>query len=358
MGVRDTFYPLVIACLVVDGVAVALRLWARSIKKALGYDDVAMIFSLIGFIVFCAMELQAMRYGIGATKMEAGFDPVKAAMFFTTAQVVYILTTGISKLGVGLVLFRLASGAGMRLVRIILTISMVIVTLWCLVTALIFGLQCRPLSVAWGVGKGSCLSTAVLGTTGLALSGMDVTISWFYALLPIYMLYKTQLRLRLKIMIMVLLGLGAVSSIAIIIRLKYLVELSRLASASGGLASQASVETTLEGTVYSILEIGLSILAASSTALRPLLKRIPCLGDVASDGPPKPNGFGSLNTFGNDSHDKGPAYRLEDRTVFDAGSQESIMPARPTEIITQTDVELIYSSANMKKARARDGDSW
>lgn len=60
---------------------------------------------------------------------------------------------------------------------------MIIVTLWCLVTTLIFGLQCRPLSVAWGVGEGSCLSTSVLGTTGLALSGMDVTISWFYAVL-------------------------------------------------------------------------------------------------------------------------------------------------------------------------------
>ncbi|KAM0413856.1 hypothetical protein ACHAPD_007098 [Fusarium lateritium] len=159
----------------------------------------------------------------------------------------------------------------MRAVRIILIITMVIVTLWRLVVALIFGLQCRPLSVAWGVGEGKCLSTSVLGTTVLALSGMDVTISWFYALLPVYMLYKTQLRLKLKIMIMVLLGLGAVSSIAIIVRIKYLVGLSKLTSASGGLATQDAAETTLEGTIYSILEIALSILAASLTALRPLL---------------------------------------------------------------------------------------
>lgn len=69
----------------------------------------------------------------------------------------------------------------MKIVRRALAFSMIIVSLWCLVTALIFGLQCRPLSVAWGVGEGSCLSTAFLGTTGLALSGMDVTISWLYA---------------------------------------------------------------------------------------------------------------------------------------------------------------------------------
>ncbi|KAL6915619.1 hypothetical protein FSST1_007114 [Fusarium sambucinum] len=324
MGVRDSYYPLVIACLVVDGVAVGLRLWVRSVKKAIGYDDVVMLLSLVGFIIFCAMELQAIRYGIGATVMKDSFDPIKAAMFFTTAQIAYILTTGLSKLGVGLVLFRLAKGANMRAVRIILIISMVVVTLWCLVTTLIFGLQCRPLSVAWGVGEGKCLSTSVLGTTGLALSGMDVTISWFYALLPVYMLYKTQLRLKIKIMIMVLLGLGAVSSIAIIVRIKYLVGLSRLTSASGGLATQDAVETTLEGTIYSIIEIALSILAASLTALRPLLMKIPGFGD----GPSQP-ALGSPITFGQGSDSKGPSYRLDDRDISVADSQENIVPTRP-----------------------------
>ncbi|KAM0208080.1 hypothetical protein ACHAQD_011782 [Fusarium lateritium] len=86
------------------------------------------------------MELEAIRYGIGMTTMEDGFDPIQAAMYFTTAQLVYIITTGISKLGVGLVLFRLTSGTDMRIVRVTLMVSMIIVTLWCLATALIFGL--------------------------------------------------------------------------------------------------------------------------------------------------------------------------------------------------------------------------
>ncbi|EXK80666.1 hypothetical protein FOQG_14803 [Fusarium oxysporum f. sp. raphani 54005] len=327
MGLRDAYYPLVIASLVIDGIAVGLRLWARSIKKAIGYDDIAMMFSLVGFIIFCAMEVQAIRYGIGATTIEPDFDLTKAAMFFTAAQIVYILTTGISKLAVGLVLFRLANGASMKIVRRALAVSMIIVSLWCLVTALIFGLQCRPLSVAWGVGEGSCLSTAFLGTTGLALSGMDVTISWFYALFPIYMLYRTQLRLKLKIMVMVLLGLGAVSSIAIIVRLKCLIDLSRLSLASGGLATQEAVETTLEGTIYSILEIGLSILAASLTALRPLLKTLKCFRAVSSDNPHRSRALDSMNTLGNGSYTRGTAYRLDDRNVSDADSQENIIPS-------------------------------
>ncbi|WXC61486.1 hypothetical protein SNK03_007358 [Fusarium graminearum] len=325
MCIRDTYYPLLIACLVVSGIAVGLRLWVRIVKKAIGYDDVVMLLSLTGFIIFCAMELQAIRYGVGATVMEDGFDPTKAAIFFTIAQIAYILTTGLSKLGVGLVLFRLASGANMRGVRIILIISMIIVTLWFLVITLIFGFQCRPLSVGWGVGEGACLSTSALGTTGLALSGMDVIVSWFYALLSVCMLYKTQLRLKIKIMIMVLLGLGAVSSIAIIVRIKYLVDSSRLTWASESLTTQDSVEITLEGTVYSILEIALSILAASLTALRPLLMKIPGLrGD-----PSRRVGLGSVITFGHGGDRKIPSYCLDDRDISVIDSQEHIVPERP-----------------------------
>ncbi|KAF4435944.1 hypothetical protein F53441_13372 [Fusarium austroafricanum] len=325
MAPRDAYFPLVISLIVVDSIAVGLRLWARSLKKALGYDDYTMT----------------------------------VALYFTTAPIVYILTTGITKLGVGLVLYRLANGADMRIVRIILLISMVILVLWFLVTDLIFALQCRPLSVAWGVGKGDCVSTAVLGATGICISAMDMAISWFYALLPIYMLYRTQLPLKLKIMVIILLGLGALSSIVIIVRLKYLLILNKMTAASGGLATQDAVLITIEGTIYSILEIGLSILAASLTALRPLLKKIPCLGDVTRNGS-GPKDFGSLVTFGNSGqHNKGPAYRLEDRGVIsDADSQENIIPTRPNEIVKQTDVELSYSPADMKRAKVRDGEAW
>lgn len=139
------------------------------------------------------------------------------------------------------------------------------------------------------------------------------------------MLYKTQLRLKIKIMIMGLLGLGAVSSIAIIVRIKYLVDLSRLTSASGGLTTQDAVEITLEGTVYSILEIALSILAASMTALRPLLMKIPGF----KDDPSHPAGLGSVITFGHGSVRKIPSCQLDDRDASVVDSQEHIIPTRP-----------------------------
>lgn len=67
---------------------------------------------------------------------------------------------------------------------------------------------------------------------------------------------------------------------------------------------------------YSTHEIGLSILAASLTALRPGFRNSTSLSA----------GLGSLVTFGHGTSNKGPAYRLEDRDVSVVDSQENIVP--------------------------------
>ena len=156
---------------------------------------------------------------------------LKARQYFTIAQVVYVLTTGISKLAIALVLYRLAHGAGIRLLNLILTVSMVVVSAVALVVALIIGLQCRPLSVAWGVGSGTYMSTTIIANAAMVLSAVNVAASWLYGvrkntgpffslglsanrfglqLLPVWMLYKTQMPIRLKVTVLFLLRLGAV----------------------------------------------------------------------------------------------------------------------------------------------------
>lgn len=101
--------------------------------------------------------------------------------FFTCAQVVYILATGISKIGIGLVLHRLSDHSGMILVQWVLRVSMAVVGLASLAVGLLFALQCQPLSVAWGEGEGTCISTETIGTSAMVLSVVDMTVSWLYA---------------------------------------------------------------------------------------------------------------------------------------------------------------------------------
>lgn len=42
MAVRDAYYPLGITLVVVDGLAVALRIWARKVKGSIGYGNYTM----------------------------------------------------------------------------------------------------------------------------------------------------------------------------------------------------------------------------------------------------------------------------------------------------------------------------
>ena len=99
--------------------------------------------------------------------------------YFLIVQLVYMITLYISKLSVALVLVRLAENR--KHVRLALQISMGILTVWTAVTVLTVALQCRPLSVAWGEGTGTCVSGTIISNTGYSFSSMDIAMSWFYA---------------------------------------------------------------------------------------------------------------------------------------------------------------------------------
>ncbi|KAG9253039.1 uncharacterized protein F5Z01DRAFT_637792 [Emericellopsis atlantica] len=78
---RDAYYPLGITFVVLNTIACGLRLWVRILKRALGYDDLALGISFIGFVVFVAMELVAIQNGIGLDPLalEPHQDPITAA---------------------------------------------------------------------------------------------------------------------------------------------------------------------------------------------------------------------------------------------------------------------------------------
>ncbi|CAK7234497.1 hypothetical protein SCUCBS95973_008957 [Sporothrix curviconia] len=309
MAARDVYYPLIITFLVLNSIVVLLRIYTRIFSKSLGYDDGLMVLALIGFIIFGVMELNAIHYGIGATITEDWFNPIEAAKYFTIAQLLYIMASGITKLAVALVLHRLTAHASdgnggsnnMRFARIGLLITMAVTIIFTVVLTLIFAQQCRPLSVAWGVGTGTCMTTSTIGQAALALSIEDVLTNWFMSLLPVYMLWQTAIPFKVKMSVIVLLGFGAVSSVATIIRLKYVVEIQHMSSADGLAAAQV-IETTLTATIYSILEVALSIFAASLSALRPLMRRVGIFSDLSTGGSnTKSGGSHPLRTFGQSS---------------------------------------------------------
>ncbi|KAK8113501.1 hypothetical protein PG984_014027 [Apiospora sp. TS-2023a] len=336
MAARDAYFPLIITFIILDSIAVGLRFKVRNSKGAVGYDDFAMLLSFVGFVLFGAMELTAVRHGIGAAVMEPTFDPTNAAKYFTIAAFVYLLASGVSKVGVGLVLYRLANSTDMLNMRRFL---------------------------AWDLtdtAPGSCLPVSIIGTAGIVISAGDVffttvfaaCVSFFYQLKqeytytnqypqlsPVYMLRKVQIHFKLKLSILALLGLGLVSTVMTIIRLKYVITVAKMTSETG-IAGPGIINITLEATIYSVLEVATSILAAAMTALRPLLVKLPCFRSVGSGGDSYPKH--PAEPLG----PRGPAYRLHDMATDNSGteSREHIVRHSGPNIRKKTEFEVVYGS--------------
>ncbi|KAL6793127.1 hypothetical protein V8C40DRAFT_237865 [Trichoderma camerunense] len=329
MSPRDSFWSVMVAFVVINSVTVGLRLWLRITSGSFGYDDWATCVAFGVFVVFCAFEFQALGYGYGATEMLPGYNPILAAEFFVIAQLLYLVAQLAAKISVALVLYRIATMA--PLIRKILIASMVILSIVSIVSIFIFGFQCRPLSVAWGVGTGTCLPGSTIANTAYAVSAADILFSWLYGLMPIYLLWSVQISMRTKIVVSVLLGFGAVSCIATILRLNYAIMVSSLPSTA---AAQA-VNLLLTATIYSATEVGLAIFCASLAALKPLLKFIPWIPGSSK---------GTSKFESNNLEPRGPSIRLQDRHA-DTGSEESILPSNQQHHIQKTThYEVSYES--------------
>ncbi|KAK1240129.1 hypothetical protein MKX08_007571 [Trichoderma sp. CBMAI-0020] len=316
---RHSFWAVMVAFVVMNTVAVGLRLWLRISSQSFGYDDYATGVAYGVFILFCAFEFRALDYGYGATDLQPGHNPTLAA------ELLYLIAQLVAKISVALVLYRIATMA--PLVRRVLIGSMVVMSIVSVVAIFMFAFQCRPLSVAWGVGTGTCLPGSTIANVAYAVSAADILFSWLYGLLPIYLLWSVQISMRTKIVVSILLGFGAVSCIATILRLNYAIEVSRVSST----ASEQAVNLLLTATIYSAAEVGLAIFCASLAALKPLLKFIPWV----------PGSSKGTSKFDSSLEPRGPSIRLQDRQV-ENGSEESILHNTPRHIQKTTHYEVHY----------------
>ncbi|KAI0485480.1 hypothetical protein F4859DRAFT_384096 [Xylaria cf. heliscus] len=306
---RDSLPPAIYTFLALNTVAVGLRVFVRTcMSKSFGYDDYAMVLAFAGFITLCSLTLVSLANGYGET-----LGP-EAVRYFVASTITYVIVLYVAKLSVALVLLRIAVTS--KGVRILLICSMVVLTVWTTVTTFIVAFQCVPLSVAWGVGQGTCLPAAVLANTGYSISAMDIASSFLYAGLPAYLLKGVQLSARVKASIIVLLGLGVASSVVTIIRLKYLVDVGNLKSPTGVEAANAYLTTF----VYSITEVGLTLFTGSLAALRPLLKLVP-FGQTTGKGY---GTYGASTKQSGVRDEMGNNMKLQD--FNDAESQDFIVP--------------------------------
>jgi hypothetical protein len=133
------------------------------------------------------------------------------------------------KLSIGIFLLRLATQK-----RYIYTIygSLFVISVWSVVLFLWNMFQCHPVAAVWDYTillkdtNSFCVGADQIVNAAYALSVMTILSDWLYALLPIPMIWNVKMTTQAKATVIAVLGLGVFASVATLIRLKFLADLT------------------------------------------------------------------------------------------------------------------------------------
>ncbi|EMD58555.1 hypothetical protein GGP41_006014 [Bipolaris sorokiniana] len=259
---------LIITLLILTYLSVGLRIWARyRVTKSPGWDDAAMIATLMLFTVYCALIL-AMNFRVKSVKLWSQTSIRTTLILVQLSEVFYLLTTTFLKVSLGLFFLRVLTKKWQKHVfHTVLTIGV----LYGFFYFFIVLFQCGdPRRIADGfIQKTSdkCLPQALRMSTGYIYGIINVLADWTFVLIPISVLMDSDLDRRSKMSVGIVMALGAVGSVSSIMRLVYLDGLDM--STMESLNAQA-----VKATIWATAEPGTGIIAASIAILRPLFRQI------------------------------------------------------------------------------------
>ncbi|KAI4853141.1 integral membrane protein [Aureobasidium sp. EXF-8845] len=276
LGVMITFWIL-------TWVIVGLRVYVRTVMiKSFGRDDVAMIVTLLLFTGYLSCQAAAVTHGIGRHRKDIPEEDLPigfAAWMF--AEVFYTASASVLKVAVGLFLERITQNkTHILIIRIMMGATMLIGTIYLFVALF----QCTPISFYWDFSpnaKGHCISPLVLVVISYIASVLNGAADFFFGILPIFI--DLNMRRNTKIVVAAILGFAAIGSLSTLVRLPYVKQL--------GTYKGEFLYTSTYIALWSTVEVGIGISAASLATLRPLVQKVfpTLLPDAPSSGPTNSN---------------------------------------------------------------------
>ncbi|KAH8601073.1 hypothetical protein B0O99DRAFT_491897, partial [Bisporella sp. PMI_857] len=258
---------LISALLVICWTFASLRLYVRLfLSKSFGADDALLITSMISFTIYSAFALTAIKYGVGRHPSDVILADLPNALYFWwLATLLYTTTLYFVRLCIAVFLYQLAAR---RAHRVIIWVTMAIVTAYSLFYFFLTIFQCTPPQYFWrrfgGMKGGKCLQADIFPGATYGHSTVSAVADWVLAGLPIWLIWDLQMNFRTKVSVGVLLGMGMIAGVAAIIRIPYIRILS---------TGDEFLWNVVDVSLWSFVEAGLGIIAASASALRPLFKR-------------------------------------------------------------------------------------
>ncbi|RGP81031.1 hypothetical protein FLONG3_820 [Fusarium longipes] len=258
-GLGQTLLILTIIFLILTSIVVILRCFTRAKYRIFGIDDALMLVGWMLHVAFSGIAMKAIFTGLG-TKDEHLNDYLqsKARHWLWIGQIIYSLSLLPLKSSICVTLLRIAVLKAHRIIAWGTLVFTVVST--GIVTVGLFAI-CRPISAqAIGADAGSCPPQAVI--VGYLVTASAVVTDWICALLPIFMLYKSNMKKATKISVSIILGLASLASLCTIIRLPYVKYYTIIPD---------YLYNVTNIVIWSIVESGIGIIAGSLPSLRKLV---------------------------------------------------------------------------------------
>ncbi|KAL2676771.1 hypothetical protein Neosp_010537 [[Neocosmospora] mangrovei] len=261
----------VVVFMALSWLSVGLRSYTRVfLMKSYQMDDWLMLIAQGIFTVSCAFILEGVKEGLGRHNeaIEDDTAEVNALKWQALATATYVLDMMFIKLSIGVFLLRLSVKP---VYTWIIWISLAIITIWSTVIFFWNMFQCSPVEKQWDfrITGGHCVSADQIVSAAYAISAMTIVSDWLYAILPIPMLWTVKMTKAAKATVIVILGLGIFASIATLVRLRFLADLTD---------TDDILFAGTDAMVWTLIEPGVAIIASSLATIRPLLRAMKIRG--------------------------------------------------------------------------------
>ncbi|KAJ3580176.1 hypothetical protein NPX13_g389 [Xylaria arbuscula] len=261
---QPNLYAAAIISIVAAYIATGLRLWARKLRaQKLWWDDYMCLVALFFVSVFTALTLYVTVLGLGRYSVKVIVEHPENVIPFSKAlisgAVIYSPSLLCSKLSLLLLFYRLFSG---RVYKWILVTVGLFVIGYSLSAVLVNLLHCIPIEYNWDMTiKGHCFDT---GIEPVFLAVLNVVTDVAILVLPLPYIWRLHSGLRSKLQLTAIFSFGSFIIVVAIIRT---VQVSGLQFTDGFWGNGP-------GIIWSVVEVGLAVVAACLPVLRPVFNKL------------------------------------------------------------------------------------
>ncbi|KAH6605878.1 integral membrane [Trichoderma cornu-damae] len=296
----ESQYPtIIIICVVLSVVSIAVvgaRLYIRYTARGLASDDWVSALSVVFALIYSILCIVQTRYGLGLPirdRPAANLIPYTRVNF--AGRPIYQVGISFFKIALLISYLRLLKGTDQKNYRMVVFVTIVLVFLGHLGSALSLIFACRPVDKSWNpLKQGTCLAP---GPSFTAYAVVTIVSDIVVAILPLPVLLKLNVRLAKKLGLIGIFLLGLFTTICSILRYT---QINRISNGDGN-----STMLVLWGTIE--FNVGFQNMVSSLPFLAPVFLR-------------KAKEYRTKNSFNNgsshqNSRNRGPMgehYKLSD----------------------------------------------